>query len=801
MKISLGWIQDFVEVGDLDAARVAELLALHTAEVEGVERIGAAIADVVVGHVVACGKHPDADKLSVTQVDFGAGETVPVVCGAPNVRQGLKVAFAPVGASLPGGLKIKQAKLRGALSVGMICSERELELSEEHAGILELPAEAPIGARLVDYLGLSDWVLELDNKSLTHRPDLWGHYGFARELAAILGRPLRPLGAPAAWSQVEPTWKITLADPDCSAYVGLGLSVPNGPRPSPAWVRARLLAVGARPRNDLVDLTNWVMLETGQPLHAFDATRLRGPIQVRAARAGDRLRLLDESERALEPADLVIADAQGPVALAGVMGGADSAVGDGTTSVFLESAAFQPARIRRTAQRLALRTDASSRFEKALDPAGTLTAAARYVELLARLRPEARVLGAPAVAGSPVARTARVRFDPARCARLLGVDPGAAATRGILERLGFSVAAGSDGTWQVEVPPWRATKDVAIEEDLVEEVGRIHGFHRIAPAPLQAPVVPPAAQARRRLARMLAERMRGAHRAAETQSYSFLERRFAAAQGLDPSCFVRLANPMQASADLVRRDPVASLLEQAAANERERSSGRLCEIARGYEPMPGAEPRERAWACLLEWERRPAPMQGPASLHGRLRSVAEDLLRLAGCPAEPAAGGEATAPWLHPTQALRWIAQGRTVVWSGRLHPNLTALAEGQRVLYGAVLLDLDALLGAGAAAPAARFQSPPRLPAVKVDVALALPAAVSYATVEAALRKAGGKLLESLELFDLYEGPNLPTGARSLAFHAVLRAADRTLEEKDEQGFIARVAQAAQEMGGTLRA
>lgn len=804
MKISLGWIGDFVDLGGVEAARAAELLALHTAEVEGVEQIGAGIRDVVVGEVVACGRHPDADKLSVTKVAYGAGAAVDVVCGAANVRAGLKVAFAPVGASLPGGLKIKQAKLRGAPSVGMICSERELELSDEHAGILELPADAPLGARLVDYLQLSDWVLELDNKSLTHRPDLWGHYGFARELAAILERPLKPLDLLAEWPTASSDWKIDLADADCPHYLGVHIAAPDGPRPSPQWLRARLRAVGVRPRNDLVDLTNYVLLETGQPLHAFDAARLAGrTVAVRAARAGESLRCLDETERALTAADLVIADAKSAVALAGVIGGADSAVGPATREILLESAVFHPARIRRTSQRLALRTDASSRFEKSLDPLGAEIAARRYVRLLQGIRPDAAVLAAPARAGATACPKRVIAFAPQQCARLLGADPGAAATRGMLERLGFGVDDARQ-PWNVTVPSWRATKDVTIAADLVEEVGRLHGYHKIQAAAWQAPVTPPRQRPERLLARALAARLRGAHQAAESQSYSFISRRWAELLRLEESAFLQLANPMQAGSDLIRRDPIASLLDQAAANVRERGSGRLFEIARGYEPRAGAEPLERSWIGVVEWAAVPGAEQGPASLFARARGLAEDLLRHAGIVSDLSAapcGEVAAAPWLHPAHGLAWSCRERLLGWCGRLDPRISPALNDGSAAYAIVLLDLAAVQEAAAAQPGARFRTPPRLPAVKVDVALAVPAERSFAEVESALRRAGGKILESLELFDLYTGPNLPPGQRSLAFHAVLRAADRTLEDKDEQGFIERVKQAAAELGGSLRA
>ncbi len=803
MKISLGWVGEFVDLGDVDPARAAELLSLHTAEVEGLVITGTAIQDVVVGEVVACGRHPDADKLSVTKVVFGAGEAVDVVCGAANVRAGLKVAFAPVGATLPGGLKIKQAKLRGAPSVGMICSERELELSEEHAGILELPADAPVGSRLVDYLGLRDAVLEVDNKSLTHRPDLWGHYGLAREFATILGRPLRPLETSFSWPTSASAWPIELQDPDCPQYLGISIYLPGGPRQSPQWMRARLLAVGARPRNDVVDITNYVLLETGQPLHAFDAARLQGgKIVVRSARAGETLRSLDGEALALDGTELMIADAQAPVALAGVIGGLESAVAEGTERILLEAAVFRAARVRRSAQRFALRTDASSRFEKSLDPLGAETAARRACVLLQSIRPDANIESAPARAGSAQDPQLRVAFDPRRCARFLGVDPGPAETRGILERLGFGVDHHAP-VWTVSIPSWRATKDVSREVDLVEEVGRIHGYHRIPAQALNAPVVPPLVQPQRALARRLAARLRGAHQACETQTYSFLARTWLEKLRAQPSDFLRIANPVQAESDLVRRDPVPALLEQAHANARERATGRLFEEAHGYEPQTGAEPRERSWLALLEWERRPCAVEGPLSLFARLRAVAEDLWHQTGITAlvRAIAGGTEDTPWLHPAHSLQWKAGEHCVAWSGRCDPRACVGLDEERVAYGVLLIDLTALSAVVSTSAASRFRSPPRLPGIKVDVALALPAALPFAEIEAQLRKAGGPLLEALELFDLFSGGSLPAGQRSLAFHALLRAADRTLEDRDEQAFLERVKGAAEAMGGHLRA
>ena len=801
MKISLRWLQEFVDLSDLAPEKVGELLSLHVAEVEGMEQVGASIADVVVGEVVECGRHPDADKLSVTMVASGDGEPVPVVCGAPNVRQGLKVAFAPVGAVLPGDFKIKKAKLRGQASCGMICSARELELSDEHEGIIELDADAPVGASLVEHLDLADTVFEVDNKSLTHRPDLWGHHGFARELATILDRPLKGLGEEQSWPMEASAWSIVREDEEgCPAYAALEIDPGGPPSESPAWIQQRLRALDQRPVNLLVDLSNLVMLETGQPTHTFDAATLAGDtIRVRPAAAGEVLRTLDGHDRELRPTDMVIADDEKAIALAGVMGGEATEVGEATTRILLESAVFHPTRVRRTAQRLALRSEASARFEKALDPGLAVTALHRFVELLLQARPEAKVLAAPSLDGDFQAPERSLPFAPAAAAARLGIPASAAEQERILGGLGFDIEADGE-TWTVRVPSWRATKDVTAPVDLVEEVGRILGYHRIEPAPLTAPIQAPVQEPHRLLSRRLLLRTVQAHGAAETQGYSFLARPWAARLGLSEGDFVRIGNPVQAEVDLMRRDPLPSLLEQMQANLQESGEGLLVEAAKGYEP--GADgPRERRWLGLVLWGPRDLPAEGVSSLFGRLRSLTEDLLRTAdlrGLTAMPLAEAGESPAWAHPVQGLAWQRGEERLAVMARLHPSLAQELDLERHQAACLLLDLDR--AAASERPAVAFQAPSRFPGIKVDVALSLPEAVACREADAALRKAGGKLLESLELFDLYRGEGLEPGHRSLAFRAVLRAADRTLSDKEEAKFLAKAARAAEDLGGQVR-
>ncbi len=803
MKISLNWIGDFVDLGGIEPQEVFNLLSMHTAEVEGIEVFGEAISDVVVGEVVQCGQHPDADKLSVTEVAYGADEYAQVVCGAPNVRKGLKVAFAPVGAKLPGDFKIKKAKLRGVISMGMICSERELELSESHSGIMELPVDAPVGAKLVDYLGIIDHVLELDNKSLTHRPDLWGHYGFAREIAALLGRELKDLELCTQWPESNSSFEIKLADTSaCPKYLGVEIDLGSKPRDSSDFIQRRLLAIGQRPINDVVDLSNYVLHEIGQPTHAFDRAKLASSqIIVRKATAGESLRTLDDVERALDSEDLLITDSSRPLAMAGIMGGADSEVDENSESIFLESACFEAVGVRRTSSRHALRSDASARFEKTLDPSYAEQAVARFACLLSRERPEAQILSKPVCAGHFAAPEITLEVSVSRTAKLLSLDLSGARMLELLSSIGFECTLSQD-VLQAKVPAWRSSKDVTSNIDLVEEIGRLAGYHSIAAIPPVWPVVAPQQDPLRLLTRRLEDRVAGAWRGQQTESYSFLDKVWLERLGLANDQMLQLSNPVQDGVCLIRTDPVPSLIEQALVNLRERKRGLLFETAKGYTPSGDAgEPQQNSYFAALMWRKSGNACDGPASLFGQGRSLAEDLLRL--CALTPEFGGDGLEDfkWAHPNRMLSVKAVGSAVGVCAHVDPRIIEGCGAEDVDFVVVMLDLVALNSASANSRAVnKFNIPSKMPAIKVDIALALPETVSFQEVEAILLKCGGKVLESLNLFDIFKGGSLEDGWRSLAFHACLRASDRTLSEKDEQKFLKKVAKTAEKLGGSLR-
>ncbi len=817
MKISTRWLGRHVDLAGLTAQDVANDLTIHTAEVEGLERFAPWLSDVVVGHVLERAKHPDADKLSLCQVDVGArgeGRPVQIVCGAANVAQGQHVAVALPGTTLPGDFKLKKSKIRGVESQGMICSERELALSDEHAGIWVLPA-APAGGALVpgtpvaQALGLDDWVIEIDNKSLTHRPDLWGHRGLALEIAAIRGRARKPLDLAWPKTGAGAPYPVAVTSASCARYIGLAIhGVKNGR--APEWMRWLLLAVGQRPLDLLVDLSNFVMLDLAQPNHLFDLARLdQSGIRVRDARAGEKMRTLDGIERELTADDMLVCSGDEAVAIAGVMGGEASKVTGETGTLLLEAACFHPTTVRRTAARLGLRTDASARFEKNLDPTLPAKAAAHLVNLLRELQPAITLPRPAGDAGSWKDPASTVTLRPERVRAVLGAPLPDAEIERILVALEFGVEKGA--RWEVAVPSARATKDVRSEEDLIEEVGRMHGYGNIADAPLVAALAPAPFDERRALVRTLQDRLSGAAGFHEAMTYSFHEAVHAEQLGLADEPHVRIVNPQIEGLDRVRRSVVPSLLAHLAHNRRQRDELRLFELGKGYLPEHAderGEPRERH-ECALVWM---APRSAPGArfdqgVFAGLQGVLEDALATLG---RPALGwerlAEAAVPsWAHPGKCvgvqLAGLEPGEPAVLLAALEPEiqtrlgLTGELDGE---VAAARIDLERLLAVAATPP--RFRPLARFPGVKVDVAVAVPEERPAGEVVATLRGAGKGLVERCELFDLYRGPKLGPGRKSLAYHVLLQAQDRTLGEEEQAKYLARVERAVAELGGELR-
>jgi len=792
---------DYVDI-PWPVEELADRLTMAGVLVEGLEPLAPReLASLVVGRVESIERHPAADSLFVCGVDVGGGVRT-VVTGATNLRVGDRVPVALPGSVLPGGRRIEAAEFRGVLSEGMLCSEKELQVGDDADGIWVLPADAKLGAPLLEALGLDDTVLHLE--IYPNRPDCLSVIGVAREVAALTGGRLRlPSLHVDEEQEAAEAAAVEVAAPDlCPRYtarVMRRLAV----APSPAWLQQRLRVAGMRPINNVVDITNFVMWEWGQPLHAFDYDQLAGGrIVVRRARPGERLVTLDGVERELDSDMLVIADAERAVGVAGVMGGGNSEVTGATTSVLLESANFQAASVRRTARRLGMRTEASHRFEKGLDPNAAAAASLRAAQLMQELA-GARVLrGLVDVYPQPVAPHTVV-CRPERLRRLLGADISDDQIAAYLQSLELSVAREGE-RFVVTVPTFR--QDIQQEADLAEEVARLYGYDRVpeswpggtAQVGGQAAPLP------------LLDRVRDvlvAQGLLECITYSFVHP--ATADKLrwsadDPRRLaIPLRNPLSEDYAVMRTSLIGGLLETAARNRsRGVRSVHLFEVGAVYQPksLPLTElPEERRRVGILMMGPLPRKQWGShagETTFFHLKGAVETLL--AGLGVE-GAFAPSSDPSLHPGRQATVIVDGEAAGILGEVHP---AVADGYDLgetrVYVAEL-ELSVLEKAQPGIP--RYRQLPRFPAVERDIALLVPKAVPAERVAACIREAAGALLEELVLFDVYEGPQVAAGHRSLAYAMTLRAADRTLTDAEANAVVAAVEEAlAQELDVRLR-
>ena len=698
----------------------------------------------------------------------------------------------------------------------MICSVRELDLGDEHDGIWVLPDDARVGAPVADALDLEDWIIEIDNKSLTHRPDLWGHRGIAREVAAIYERELLPLDTSLPPTGGGTPYPVTIETSGCTRYLALPIDG-VAPTSSPDWLRWLLLAVGQRPIDLLVDLSNFVMLDLGQPNHVFDRNRLdtlgggRG-IVVREAREGETIETLDGMPRSLVPSDLLICAGDAPVALAGIMGGEDSKVGDETRSLLLEIATFKATTIRRTSSRLALRTDSSARFEKSLDPSLPLEAAGYFVRLLSEIVPGMELPAPVTDAGDWRDPASVIELRAERVCSALGKTLPTEEIARILERLAFGVETEGD-LLRVRIPSFRATKDITIEQDLVEEVGRVHRYGNIDERTLRLEITPPPVDRRRRLVRQLQDRLAGGARFHENLSYSFIEDDLLAKLGELDRPHVSVINPVVQSQARIRRNVAPSLLPALEANRRNRDDVRLFEIGKAYEPEHAnerGEPRERHFLALA-WAGLPPGKKArwdESRLIG-LQSIVNDLVRDRGRGRTRWSAEGERPSWAHPGKclfleldgAVRPDGKNATVAVIAELEPGIRSELGLSGDLDSEVALAeicLDALLGAEPGG--AGYRPLPRFPGIKVDVAVSVPESMRAGDLVELIEQAGKKQVVDTELFDLYRGASIGEGRKSLAFHVLLQSEKKTLTDKDEQKFLQRFEKLVSEAGGELR-
>jgi len=776
MRLPLFWLHDFCHP-DLDAHALAERLAMTGTEVDRVLTHGVSgLEFFVVGRILAAVPHPDADRLRVCRVAVGEGEVAEIVCGAPNVADGQTVAVARPGAVMPDGTRLREAKLRGVRSRGMVLAEDELAIGTDHDGILVLDDGLAPGTPLADVLPIATEVLELE--ITPNRPDCLGVYGVAREVHAATGAPLAsPPWAedPGSEGDVEGIEIVVEAPELCPRFtVRAYEDVRIGP--SPPWLKARLMAAGQRPISNVVDVTNYVMLLTGQPLHAFDLDRVAGGrLVVRRAKDGEQLETLDGAVRTLDSDMLLIADEEGPTSIAGVMGGARSEVGAQTTRVLMEVATWNGPNIQRTSNALALRSEASARFEKQLAPEQALEAQVVAARLMVEVCGARLSRGTLDEGGTDFAPPS-IRLREARVAGLLGAPIPRARCAEILRALGFGVEDAEDGL-EVSVPPFRR-EDVVGEADLIEEVARIDGLEKL-PATLPARREAVGRLTARQLARRRAADALSARGFHEVVGWSLADPALAGRLRLDVEDprrrAVRIENPMAEDQSVLRTTLLGSLLEVARHNAaRGREELRLFESGAVYMASQGELPCERRHlGALLSGPLRPPSWREPEPPVADFFAVKAVLEALGATLRTPLELAPAAEPFLHPGRAAAIRAEGTAIGWLGEIHPpvaerwDLAGLA--------AFELDLDAL----ATPPPALYEDVTSFPAVRQDLAVALAEEVPAGRVLAAAR-AASRLLAAVEVFDVYRGAQVGEGKVSLALRLAFWAPDRTLTDED---------------------
>lgn len=784
MKFSESWLRSFVNP-PLDSAGLEHLLTMAGLEVEARQPLAPAFSGVVVGHILSAKQHPNADRLQVLCVDAGQGEPLQIICGAPNVRPGMKVPCALIGAVLPGEHRIEQALVCGVESSGTLCSAKELGLSDAHEGILELAADAPVGCDVRAWLHLDDTLFTL--KLTPNRCDCMSVIGVAREVAALTGAPLTlPEIAPVQVT-VSASRRIWVSEPQaCPRYCGRVVQGVDTTVPTPAWMLRRLESSGLRGINAIVDITNYVLLELGQPLHAFDLAKLRGDIRVRFAAHQEKLLLLNQQEAKLQADMLVIADDDGAKAFAGIMGGAGSAVSDSTHNIFLESAFFSPAVIAGKARRLGLFTDSAYRFERGVDFAATHEALEYATRLILEICGGEAGPVTEQRAELPARLPVRLRVQYAR--KVLGIPIDAATIAALLSRLKFSFTQAGE---EFEVTPPSYRFDITMEADLIEEVARLHGYDQVPATPPRGLItILPQPSDGLTLAELRQLLVAADYREAVTYSFINEEWERELHGNLKP---IRLRNPIASNMNVMRSSMWGGLLDALRYNlKRKQERVRLFEIGACFLATASGYREVQRVAGLCYGSNVPEQW-GEARREVDFYDVKANVEALAGSHARFEA---AVHTAMHPGQSARVLLAGRAIGYLGCLHPKWQQRWQLPR---GVVLFELD--LAPLLARSQPRYAEIAKFPPVRRDIALVVDEAVTAQALLDTLLEARSEVVSEIALFDHYRGKGIAHGKKSLAFLVVMQDTQKTLTDEEADAAVSRlVSAAAQKFGAVLR-
>jgi phenylalanyl-tRNA synthetase beta chain len=783
MYISFNWLKDLVKIpNNLKASELAPLLNLHTVEVERLINQEERFASIKVAKILEISKHPKADRLQIVELDSG-DSNVRVVCGATNIKISQKVALALPGAVLNNNLEIKEAEIRGEQSFGMICSEEELGLGNDSEGILVLKEKAKIGQSLAKYLGLDDVILEIDNKSLSHRGDLWGHYGLAREISAILKVELKDYSQFIKKPKSIEGEKLIVKVEDkklCPRYLAWrvdNLKIES----SPDWLKNRLISAGLKPINNIVDATNYVMLETGQPLHAFSADKVNNLI-VRLAKKGEKLETLDNKERLLTEEDLVIASEKNILAIAGVMGGLDSSVNLKTNSIILESANFDSVSVRKTSQSLNLRTEASSRFEKALDPELASQALYRLATIIKQICKEAEFINEPVDLVNYDSQISKISLSFNWLFERLGQEIEKEEVIFILKYLGFEVVVDEQKeNIEVKVPSWRAVKDVKNKEDILEEVARIFSYNKIQSKAPVLEIKPLIDNPELKLERKIKDFLSKTAKLSEVYNYAFVSNKQLTKAGIDTSNFLCLANPVSENHDLLRQSLFSGLLQNIATNQFNFKDISIFEISRVFFSIDGHLNKDGGNDKLPYQEKRLAiAIAGFSNPFLKVKGVVQSLFK-------DLFTNNLQLDFIYLENRPIWADKNSSVSLKlANEELGLIALVDkemannfGLKIESAIVEINFAKLLDIFMNFPDKKYQDLFKYPAVSRDLAFVINKKVSYNELYKEIINFD-ELIVSAELFDVYQGDKLGDDLKSLAFHVNYRSFEKTLSSQE---------------------
>ncbi|MCC7432640.1 phenylalanine--tRNA ligase subunit beta [Candidatus Peregrinibacteria bacterium] len=802
MKISVNWLKNYVNIpANTNFHDFGNLFTIRTAEVEEVIDLAKSFDKMVIGKIESITPHPDADKLRITKTNIGS-ETLQIVCGASNIHEGQIVAVALIGSKVrwhgEGDLvELKPVKIRGVDSQGMICAASEIGLKDEVDGIMDLShLKAKPGTSLANALNKSDTIIDIENKTLTHRPDLWGHYGIAREIAAILDEKLKPVQVFNKYDNKLPRIvDVEVQSPDlCPRY--LTVTIDNiKVEPSPEWLRNALENTGNRSINNIVDATNFVMLELGNPLHAFDRQTIKDKLVIRRAHQGEKITTLDNEEKTLDTETLIIADVEKPLAIAGVKGGLHSGINEKTTTITLEAANFNPISTRKSSIRHNIRTEAVQRYEKDLDPLLAEQALDRLVQIILDLCPQAKIISSKQDVNNFKYKPRTIKLNLAQASSKIGVELDTKTVKALLEKLEFEVKATAK-TIEVLVPSFRATKDINHQDDLVEEIARLYGYEKL---PVLLPTLhmrPGTPNTERQGKYAIRNILSLEHGFSEALNYSFYSQKTLENCSLDPAKHLKVKNYLSEEQTHLRLTLIPGLLKNTAENLKQKSSFRLYEFGRTYKNINQFFPLEEkqlAGLILLDKKSKDQPFY-------KAKTVIQSLLAHLNLNSLQYRKAESHNTFAHPNKHAAWFDHKtkQEIIQIYELHPGIAKHYDLDKQLIACFEINYTELhkLPHGER----RFRPIPKFPSIEIDISALFDENQQVVDIEKAIRKADQNLITAVQLFDFYQGSNIPAGKKALAYKIILQSNDRTLTEAEMRSTQQKIFSNLQALGAEIR-